>query len=243
MTSGTSSKRKRSSTVTGKRRKKARSSGWRPRVPRAVLRDEPLQVQTFTWSEDQGFNEGGRVLNLTAFSRGSGENQRKSQETITYKVGLNLGVTASANVQQYCIPSVPVCWLVWDKTPGTTTLRPDDIFDVPTGLVRWPSTWKVKRTDSKRYVVKRRWPFELAVNGSKFDGDYSKLPVPNCKNLVTLNRFAKGLGVVTEWKDTDGSAASDIKGGALYLVMAPANGIVFTARGVIKVYFKSVGNQ
>nr|WOF76327.1 capsid protein [Bothriochloa barbinodis associated virus] len=243
MTSAGSSKRKRSSASGSKRRKKARYTSWRSRAPRPSLRDEPLQVQTFTWDSDQAFNEGGRVTLLTAFSRGSGENQRKFQETITYKVGLNLGVTASGNVQKYCIASQPMCWLVWDKTPGTTNLTPSDIFDVPAGLIRWPSTWKVKRSESLRFVVKRRWPFDLAVNGSQFDGDYSKLPVPNCRNLLTLSRFAKALGVVTEWKDTDGSASSDIKGGALYLVLAPANGVVFVARGVIKVYFKSVGNQ
>ncbi|ADT91303.1 coat protein [Bromus catharticus striate mosaic virus] len=235
-----SSKRKRGSGKT-KTRKKARYTKWTS--SRTTSAADSLQVQTFLWAEDQSFNTGGGCRLLTSFTRGSGENQRKSQETITYKVAVNLGISASTTVQKYCLTSHPICWLVYDKTPGIADLTPTDIFDVPTGLNNWPSTWKVKREASHRFVVKRRWPFRLSVNGSTFSADYTKLPVPNTDNLCTINRFAKGLGVRTEWKDTVSADASDIKGGALYIVLAPANGLVFTARGVIKVYFKSVGNQ
>ncbi|AFN80560.1 capsid protein [Digitaria ciliaris striate mosaic virus] len=237
-----SSKRKRGSSSAGKRRKKPRYTKWTG--SRSSASQDALQVQTFQYAEDQAFNAGGRALLLTAFTRGSAENQRKSQETITYKVSVSLGVSASSTVQKYCVKSQPICWLVYDKTPtGIADLVPSDIFDVPSGLTNWPCTWKVKREVSHRFVVKRRWPFTLSCNGSTFTADYTKLPVPNTDNLVSVNRFAKGLGVRTEWKDTVSAEASDIKGGALYIVLAPANGVVFTARGVIKVYFKSVGNQ
>nr|AFN80576.1 capsid protein [Paspalum striate mosaic virus] len=236
-----SSKRKRGSTSATKRRKKPRYTKW---TSARISNRDALQVQTFTWGEDHAFNAGGRAILLTAFTRGSAENQRKSQETITYKVSINLGVSASATVLKYCCKSQPLCWLVYDKCPtGITDLTPSDIFDVPSGLQNWPSTWKVKREASHRFVVKRRWPFTLSCNGSTFQKDYTNLPVCNTDNLVSVTRFAKGLGVRTEWKDTTTAEASDIKGGALYLVVAPANGLVFTARGVIKVYFKSVGNQ
>ena len=40
---------------------------------------------------------------------------------------------------------------------------------------------------------------------------------------VDFNRFIKGLGVRTEWKNSTSGDIGDIKMGVLYLVIAPSN--------------------
>ncbi|ADN93258.1 coat protein [Digitaria didactyla striate mosaic virus] len=234
-------KRKRSaasSSATPKRRRV-----YKQAVSRPLSRREPLQVQDFTWEQDSAFNAGGSAYLLTSYARGSAENQRKTAETITYKVAINLGVAISGTMQQYCVSSRPVCWLVYDAAPSGTAVTAQEIFGFPDGLKNWPTTWKVARSVSHRFIVKRRWVFTLESNGSNFATGYSSNPCAIPQSLPVLNKFAKQLGVRTEWKNTAGGDFGDIKSGALYLVLAPANGLTFVARGNIRMYFKSVGNQ
>nr|AFN80690.1 capsid protein [Chloris striate mosaic virus] len=241
MSPASSWKRKRPSSSSAQASKKRRV--YRPAVSRSLARREPLQVQDFVWDTDVAFNRGGGCYLLTSYARGSAENQRKTAETITYKVAVNLGCAISGTMQQYCISSRPVCWLVYDASPTGSAVTPKDIFGYPEGLVNWPTTWKVARAVSHRFIVKRRWVFTMESNGSRFDRDYTNLPAAIPQSLPVLNKFAKQLGVRTEWKNAEGGDFGDIKSGALYLVMAPANGAVFVARGNVRVYFKSVGNQ
>ena len=60
---------------------------------------------------------------------------------------------------------------------------------------------------------------------------------------VDFNRFIKGLGVRTEWKNSTSGDIADIKAGALYLVIAPSNGVTLNVYARFKMYFKSIGNQ
>jgi hypothetical protein len=122
--------------------------------------------------------------------------------------------------------------------PGTSEIF-DQLFK------DYPSTWKVQRNVSNRFIVKRRFAVTVEANGvdptkSQSSSYYGPGPCNQCK---TLNKFIKRLGCATEWKNNSTGDVGDIKEGALYFIVAPSMGTKINVYGKFRLYFKSVGNQ
>ena len=240
-------KRKRSD----EERKSVRSSQRRPvykkRGPRQPPTPRPaLQIQQFTASGTSTIHvpSGGVCYLLSSYPRGSGEGDRHTNETVTYKVGMDYHFSADAAPCKYSSIGVGVMWLVYDSQPSGQVPAVTDIFPRDATLEAFPYTWKVGREVCHRFVVKRRWCFTMETNGRiGSDTPPSTAAWPPCKRSVYFHKFATGLGVKTEWKNDTGGSVGSIKKGALYVVVAPGNGIVFTMFGNCRMYFKSVGNQ
>lgn len=240
-TSRTTWKRRKTNSAALKRAYEAADAYIRSRVVRPSL-----QVINYKWTSNGigvSFNQGGATYLVTAYARGSGEDQRKGAETLTYKMGIDLAIRPQDAVMKYCNYSNPFGFLVYDSQPDGTKPEPKNIFDIGTGFEDHPCTWKVQRALCNRFVVKRRWAFKLQTNGATASVDYSNKPINPCMTNVYFHKFVKRLGVRTEWKNTTGGDIGDIQKGALYFIMAPASGVAFVAKGNIRMYYKSVGNQ
>ncbi|AAA47829.1 27.2 kDa orf [Sugarcane streak virus - [Natal]] len=242
-------KRKRSD-ETGRRK---RSSGVKQgrtsaaRAGSAVRRTRPsLQIQTLQAAGTSMIEvpSGGVCDLLGSFSRGSDEGNRHTNETVIYKVALDYHFIATAAACKYSSIGTGVVWLVYDAQPSGNPPTVKDIFPHPDTLTAFPYTWKVGREVCHRFVVKRRWTFTMEVNG-RIGSDIppSTSCWPPCRKNIYFHKFVTGLGVKTEWKNTTGGEVGDIKKGALYIVIAPGNGLDFTVHGNARLYFKSVGNQ
>nr|UDN65346.1 coat protein [Digitaria streak virus] len=179
-----------------------------------------------------------------SYSRGSGEGDRHTNETVTYKAAFDYHFSANAGPCAYSSIGVGVLWLVYDAQPSGQVPAVTDIFPHDTTLQSFPYTWKVGREVCHRFVVKRRWCFTMETNGRiGSDKPPSNAVWPPCKRSIYFHKFATGLGVKTEWKNTTDGGVGSIKKGALYFVIAPGSGIDFTLFGTCRMYFKSVGNQ
>nr|AHX84147.1 capsid protein [Sugarcane white streak virus] len=207
-----------------------------------------LQVINYRWSGTSApiFKTGGATYLLSTFARGNGEDQRRGAETIIYKIAFKLVFAVTSTQLKYVSRGMCVIWLVYDAQPTGTKPEPKDIFDYDTGLSQSPMTWSVQRALCNRFVVKRRWKFELSVNGVSAAEDFSDNRVSG-KTIPYSRRgfdkFCKRLATRTEWKNTEGGDIGDIQKGALYVIAAPGNAMEFQAIGNIRVYFKSVGLQ
>ena len=66
-----------------------------------------LQVASFTWGATNGqpavFKEGGGVYNMTNFPFGSSESNRHSNQTILYKLMINMRVFTDSTQHGYCM--------------------------------------------------------------------------------------------------------------------------------------------
>ncbi|ASA49173.1 capsid protein [Rice latent virus 2] len=157
----------------------------------------------------------GEVRIITGYSRGSDEQSRHTNETITYKLSLDLYVTVDTECQKYVGKGVAVAWLVYDAQPTGEMPAASTIFPHVADMATAPCTWKVGREVCHRFVVKRRWVITLETNGrvagTVFQGANG---VPPCNRTVYFHKFCKRLGVRTEWKNTSGGSIGDIKTGA-----------------------------
>ncbi|WKZ08267.1 coat protein [Urochloa decumbens associated virus] len=246
---------------TGTRRRRRNDDwGWdsasrrrvRPRtsyVPRGPRRNRlpSLQVDQDVYAATTAINvdtHGAKIGLVTNFLRGTSEDARHTNETILYKMSLDFYIMVNEVHQVYSGKSVCCCWLVYDAQPSGVEPEGNTIFYYNSDLRSQPTTWKVGREVCHRFVVKRRWVFTLETNGYKAG---TVLPgntgVPPCNRSIYFHKFCKRLGVRTEWKNSSGGTLGDIKTGALYLVFAPGNAMGFKVQGVVRKYFKSVGNQ
>ncbi|ABZ03978.1 coat protein [Sugarcane streak virus] len=242
-------KRKRSDEAARRKRmsgaKQGRTSA--ARVAPSVRKIRPsLQIQTLQAAGQTMISvpSGGVCELLGTFSRGSDEGNRHTNETVIYKVSLDYHFVATAASCKYSSIGTGVVWLVYDAQPSGNAPTVKDIFPHPDTLTAFPYTWKVGREVCHRFVVKRRYTFTMEVNGrigSDVPGSTSCWPP--CRRNIYFHKFVTGLGVKTEWKNTTGGDVGDIKKGALYIVVAPGNGLEFTVHGNARLYFKSVGNQ
>nr|QOK63151.1 coat protein [Wheat dwarf India virus] len=230
------------------KRKRLRSSGSKGSATK--LRKLPvrpsLQIQSlyYTLTTYVDFKTGGESYLMASYARGSDEGERHTNETMTYKAALNLHLSASSDACKYSNTGTGCIWLIYDAQPTGNKPSPKDIFGYSDSLNSWPTTWMVSREQCHRFVVKRRLTFTLETNGRlASDVPPSNVVWPPCKKSINFHKFAKGLGVRTEWKNkTDGGIGS-IKKGALYFVIAPGNGVEGRMFGTIRMYFKSIGNQ
>ncbi|ACC68194.1 coat protein [Urochloa streak virus] len=187
---------------------------------------------------------GGVCELLATYARGSDEGNRHTNETVTYKVALDYHFVLTAEACRYSSIGVGVAWLVYDAQPTGNAPQVSDIFPHGDTLAAFPYTWKVGREVCHRFVVKRRWTFTMESDG-RIGSDIPRTTDawPPCKRSIYFHKFVTGLGVKTEWKNVADGGVGAIKKGALYLVIAPGNGLTFTAHGIARLYFKSVGNQ
>nr|WKU84408.1 coat protein [Panicum streak virus] len=243
-------KRRRSDEVAWSRRKPVKKPARRPPPPRAgpsVRRGLPaLQIQTLVAAGDTMITvpSGGICSLIGTYARGSGEGERHTNETLTYKVALDYHFVATAAACKYSSIGIGVCWLVYDAQPTGTSPTVKDIFPHPDTLSAFPYTWKVGREVCHRFVVKRRWCFTMETNGRiGSDVPPANSAWPPCKKDIYFHKFCTGLGVKTEWKNVTDGKDGAIKKGGLYIVIAPGNGLEFTVHGQCRLYFKSVGNQ
>ncbi|AST11808.1 capsid protein [maize striate mosaic virus] len=244
--------------MTGKRKRTAGSSSVNRRKSRRVLprtvapysqlpsRLPSLQVQTFA---SQGsavveVKKGGNCLMVTSYSRGSDESQRHTNETMTYKMSLDHVMVLRAELCKYSFKATHCGWVVYDAKPTGNQVTCKTIFGYPDGLVDYPTTWKVARDVAHRFVVKKRWTYRMESNGSNSSKDWSNgTGIPPCNRSVYVKQFVSKLNCRTEWKNTTGGDYGDIKGGALYVVLAAGQGMEHMAYGTTRMYFKSIGNQ
>nr|ADA67982.1 coat protein [Panicum streak virus] len=242
-------KRKRSDEVAWSRRKPAKKPARAP-PPRAgpsVRRGLPaLQIQTLVAAGDTMITvaNGGICSPLVTYSRGSDEGNRHTNETLTYKIALDYHFVLSSAACKHASRAVGVVWLVYDAQPTGNAPQVKDIFPHGDTLSAFPYTWKVGREVCHRFVVKRRWTFTMESNGRiGSDTPPANAAWTPVKRSIYFHKFCTGLGVKTEWKNVTDGGVGAIKKGALYIVIAPGNGLDFTAHGQCRLYFKSVGNQ
>ncbi|AAC98085.1 coat protein [Sugarcane streak Egypt virus - [Man]] len=242
------SKRKRADEVAwsrrGTKKKPERTSAARAGPSRRIR--PPLQIATFVAAGQSMVSvpSGGVCELLGSYARGADEANRHTNETVTYKVALDYHFVATAAACKYSSIGTGVAWLVYDAQPTGNTPTTKDIFGYSDSLVAFPYTWKVSREVCHRFVVKRRCTFTMETDG-RIGSD---VPPANtswspCKRAIYFHKFFTGLGVKTEWKNLTDGGVGAIKKGALYLVIAPGNGLEFTCHGQARLYFKSVGNQ
>lgn len=205
-----------------------------------------LQIQELvqTGNSKLEVKNGGSCLLLGTFSRGADEGQRHTNETMIYKVAIDMHFSVTAAAAAYSNQGTGVVWLIYDAQPNGTQPTLKDIFAYDASQVAWPYLWKVSREACHRFVVKRRYTFHLETNGRRND----EVPPQNavwtpCRTSCYFHKFAKGLGVRTEWKNNTDGGIGSIKKGALYFAIAPGNGIEFNLFGRNRLYFKSIGNQ
>nr|AIY33579.1 capsid protein [Maize streak virus] len=241
------SKRKRADEAQwNKRSTKKKGSAPQAKKPGGKVEKPSLQIQTLLHSGDTMITvpSGGVCDLINTYARGSDEGNRHTSETLTYKVGVDYHFVADAASCKYSNRGTGVMWLVYDTTPGGNAPTTQDIFAYPSALKAWPTTWKVSRELCHRFVVKRRWLFTMETDGRiGSDTPPSNQSWPPCKRNVDFHKFTSGLGVRTQWKNVTDGGVGAIQRGALYLVIAPGNGITFTAHGQTRLYFKNVGNQ
>nr|AIY33608.1 capsid protein [Maize streak virus] len=241
------SKRKRADEAQwNKRSTKKKGSAPQAKKPGGKVEKPSLQIQTLLHSGDTMITvpSGGVCDLINTYARGSDEGNRHTSETLTYKVGVDYHFVADAASCKYSNRGTGVMWLVYDTTPGGNAPTTQDIFAYPSALKAWPTTWKVSRELCHRFVVKRRWLFTMETDGRiGSDTPPSNQSWPPCKRNVDFHKFTNGLEMRTHWKNVTDGGVGAIQRGALYLVIAPGNGITFTAHGQTRLYFKSVGNQ
>nr|QRG29208.1 CP [Pteris mastrevirus A] len=177
---------------------------------------------------------------FTAYTFGSGDYQRHTQTTMTYKMQSHMDVTLAANYWVYSRNMQMYWWLVYDKTPTGTLPTTSQIFD--TLYKERHVTWMVNRDVCHRFVVKKKWTTSLSSNGVSAD-KINETVCALAKQSVNQVKLFKRLGVKTEWKNTTTGEIGDVKAGALYLVGAPTDGFKINLYGRFRMYFKSVGNQ
>nr|AFJ15133.1 capsid protein [Maize streak Reunion virus] len=246
---GSSRKRTRRGDEVAWNSKRSRLSAQRnasKRVPRNPRVRPSLQIQTITNGSSSmvPVKQPGYCGLLGTYSRGSDENQRHTSETMTYKIALDLHFSITSAAAAYSNSGTGVLWLIYDSQPNGAQPTLKDIFAYEDSLVAWPYTWKVSREVCHRFVVKRRYTFTLESNGRRNDEQPPSNSVwPPCKTHLYFHKFAKGLGVRTEWKNDTAGSVGNIKKGALYIGIAPGNGVEFNVFGKTRLYFKSIGNQ
>lgn len=216
-------------------------SGTSPRVRPS------LQVAPFLWTNNkaaQQIGSGGGVFLFTSYTFGSGDFQRHTNETMTYKMSMMMQMALDPKYFTTVAKYNVYFWLVYDTSPGGNMPTPSSIFDTTYDTL--PVTWTVSRDVCHRFVVKKKWKVTLSTNGLDPTKQTAELGVRDgtpANNRVDINRFFKRLGVKTEWKNSQNGGIGDIKSGALYLVIAPSNGANVYCYARFRMYFKSVGNQ
>nr|QBO56215.1 coat protein [Maize streak dwarfing virus]QBO56219.1 coat protein [Maize streak dwarfing virus]QBO56223.1 coat protein [Maize streak dwarfing virus] len=246
----TTGKRKRSSRADevawNKRSRSTASRSLKLNLNRRVRVRPSLQIQTLvaTGASEIGVRKGGTISLLGSYSRGSDESQRHTSETMTYKVAMNYYIYVPAEACKYSNKGLCCIWLIYDAQPNGAQPAIKDIFAPESTLVDWPHTWAVSREVCHRFVIKRRYTFTLETNG-RIGSDV--VPANTawypCNKSINFTKFAKGLGVKTEWKNDANGDVGSIKKGALYIAFASGNGVIFNVMGRTRLYFKSVGNQ
>nr|AIY33467.1 capsid protein [Maize streak virus]AIY33471.1 capsid protein [Maize streak virus]AIY33475.1 capsid protein [Maize streak virus] len=241
------SKRKRGDDASWKKgtaKKKTSAAGLKKSATKA---ERPsLQIQTLLHAGTSMITvpSGGICDLISTYARGSDEGNRHTSETLTYKISLDYHFVADAASCKYSNVGTGVVWLVYDTTPGGQAPTTKQIFAYNDNLAAWPTTWKVSRELCHRFVVKRRWLFTMETDG-RIGSDIppSNVSWKPCKRNINFHKFTSGLGVRTMWKNVTDGGVGSIQRGALYMCIAPGNGVTFTAHGQTRLYFKSVGNQ
>ena len=182
-----------------------------------------LQVASFTWGATNNqpavFREGGSVYNMTAFPYGSSEAQRHSNQTILYKIMINMRIFTDSSQWNMCLKYNMYWWLVYDCQHADKAPEPKDIFE-QIG-VNSPGLWIVNREQCHRYIVKKKWKTVLSVAGFDVSKSTTGGYVP-CHVFVDQKKFFKKLGVRTDWQSNTSGEVGAIKTGALYLIGAPS---------------------
>nr|WKU84269.1 mutant coat protein [Maize streak virus] len=167
------SKRKRGDDANWNKRvtkKKPSSAGLKKAGSKA---DRPsLQIQTLQHAGSTMITvpSGGVCDLINTYARGSDEGNRHTSETLTYKIAVDYHFVADAQACKYSNTGTGVMWLVYDTTPGGQAPTPQTIFAYPDTLKAWPATWKVSRELCHRFVVKRRWLFNMETDGRNWFG-------------------------------------------------------------------------
>ncbi|AHM88322.1 capsid protein [Axonopus compressus streak virus] len=202
------------------RRRVRPRTGYVPRGPRRNKLPS-LQVDQDVYAAATAIDvntHGADVSLLTNFLRGTSEDARHTNETILYKLSLDLYIMVDDVHQVYSGKSVCCCWLVYDAQPTGALPDGSSIFSYNADLLSQPAVWKVGREVCHRFVVKRRWVFTLETNGCKagtlFTNTAGTMGIPPCNRSIYFHKFCKRLGVRTEWKNSSGGTIGDIKTGA-----------------------------
>ena len=126
-----------------------------------------LQVASFTWggtnNQPATSSEGGGIYNMTNFPFGSSENQRHTNQTILYKLMINMRVFTDSSQWNYCMKHNMYWWLIYDTQHAGSAPDTNMIFEkINTNC---PSLWIVKREMCHRFIVKKKWKTVLTVGG------------------------------------------------------------------------------
>ena len=203
-----------------------------------------LQVATYTWgitnNEPTNFGTGGAVYNMTNFPFGSAESQRHTNQTIVYKMLINMRVFTHSGQWARCMKYNMYWWLIYDVSKSKEAPSTNDIFEkISTNT---PNLWMVKREMVHRFIVKKKWKTCLTVTGFDITKAAPNGAFPG-NVFVDQRKFFRRLGVRTDWANGTIGEVAGIKSGALYLVRAPAYDFNVQAYAKFKVYFKSVRNR
>ena len=203
-----------------------------------------LQVATYTWgstnNEPASFGTGGAVYNMTNFPFGSAEWQRHTNQTIVYKMLINMRVFTHSGQWARCMKYNMYWWLIYNVSKSNEAPSTNDIFEkISTNTT---NLWMVKREMVHRFIVKKKWKTCLTVTGFDITKAAPNGAFPG-NVFVDQRKFFRRLGVRTDWANGTIGEVAGINSGALYLVGAPAYDFNVQAYAKFKVYFKSVGNR
>ncbi|ACO88019.1 coat protein [Eragrostis curvula streak virus] len=257
-------KRKRNEAVpAGRRYPQRRRMYYRPRkpfFPRPVytrsssVKRPALQISGLVYGNSSTgavkINTGALSL-VTAFKAGTAEECRHSNQTIVKSFDISGTLYVQSPTSSNCGPVVVYFWLIYDSEPRQAIPNITDVFSMPWTSV--PSSWRISRSSSHRFVVKRKWHYELMSDGVLPQSN-TKVQTHNpvSRNMMDFSKYINNLGVPTEWMSTGDGTIGDIKKGALYLAAACRQGIVGDATkitievefiGQSRTYFKSIGYQ
>ena len=116
-----------------------------------------LQVASFTWGTTNNqpavFTEGGGIYNMTNFPFVSSKNQRHTNETILYKIMINMRVFTDSSQWSYCMKHNMYWWLIYDTQHADSTPDTNLMFEKLND--NCPGLWVIKREMCHRFIVKK----------------------------------------------------------------------------------------
>jgi len=192
------------------------------------------------------------IIMMNCFKQGRGDDNRTHNQTMLYKMRIQGTMWVHDDTSIYITPIRVYFFLVYDAEPKGALPTASDVFSMPWATL--PATWTVQRSNSHRFVVKRRWHVDLQSGGLPFgkqnvDTRYS---YPVAKNVVDMDKFFTGLRLSTEWMNTGDGTIADVKKGAVYCFALTRAGLNSSASSknmqVVtclehSCYFKSIGLQ
>ncbi|AUF71981.1 putative coat protein [Tomato apical leaf curl virus] len=201
------------------RRVRRRLSYYPRYIPRGPKKNTRDKVYTFT--SYKAFSDLGGVWLLNGFAQGLGNNQRNGSVEIIRALNLRLGVAIAEGATALNFARDWNCtwYVIADQSPGSTIPAFSDIFT--TGSAAVDGLEYIPDDMHLRFQIKMKGKLKFITSGVSYSTAVtSKTGYNKCHDIV--RKFKSKLNVRTDYdSNSSGGAITDIKKGALYLVINP----------------------